>query len=171
MLAVLATAQTPRQPSGPDLIQLHAGVSGGAAKPNEVQAAMRSLEDEGDAAAAAAAEAETANELAEFTNEPTQGASGEEARESSQPQQTPSRYVACPPKLCSAYPAGHSSVGGCSKDRDCSVLAEVMNELAQGASGEEARESSQPQQTPSRCVARPSRLHPALSVIAFWQLH
>ena len=53
---------------------------------------MRSLEDEGDAAAAAAAEAETANELAEFTNEP-EARVAEEPREGSQQQETPSRWV------------------------------------------------------------------------------
>lgn len=39
----------------------------------EVQAALRSVEDEGDRAAAAALERETADELAEFSAEPAPG--------------------------------------------------------------------------------------------------
>ena len=75
---------------------------------------MRSLEDEGDAAAAAAAEAETANELAEFTNEPDRGAPGadNEAREGSHQQETPSRC---------ARPAGTWDVQRCK--RECARLS------------------------------------------------
>ena len=53
---------------------------------------MRSLEDEGDAAAAAAAEAETADELAEFSAEPGSPRRAEDgARDDSPHQDTPSR--------------------------------------------------------------------------------
>jgi len=44
--------------------------SGGGLSAEEMQAAMRSVEDETDAAAAAALEQENAAELAEFTMEP-----------------------------------------------------------------------------------------------------
>lgn len=63
---------------------------GGGTKASEVQAAMRSLEDEGDAAAAAAAEAEVDDELAEFTNEPERAT--EDQREGSHAD-TPSRWA------------------------------------------------------------------------------
>ena len=53
---------------------------------------MRSLEDEGDAAAAAAAEAETADELAEFSAEPGSPRRAEDgARDDTPHQDTPSR--------------------------------------------------------------------------------
>lgn len=42
----------------------------------EIRAAVRSVEDENDAAAATAAEQETAAELAEFTAEPARGNCG-----------------------------------------------------------------------------------------------
>lgn len=45
---------------------------GGKMSEAEMQAAMRSVEDENDAAAANQAEQETAAELAEFTSEPAQ---------------------------------------------------------------------------------------------------
>lgn len=65
---------------------------GGGAKASEVQAAMRSLEDEGDAAAAAAAEAETADELAEFSAEPgSPRRTDDGARDDASHQDTPSR--------------------------------------------------------------------------------
>ena len=44
----------------------------------EMRAAMRSVEDENDAAAATAAEQETAEELAEFTAEPVLAAENDE---------------------------------------------------------------------------------------------
>ena len=63
-----------------DCLAGHAGAPTAAAEPagggmseEEVQAALRSVEDEGDRAAAAALERETADELAEFSAEPAPG--------------------------------------------------------------------------------------------------
>lgn len=55
-----------------------AGVSGGKMTAEDLRAAMRSAEDETDAAAAAAAELETAEELAEFTAEPVPAAENDD---------------------------------------------------------------------------------------------
>lgn len=49
----------------------------GGVKADDMRAAMRSLEDEHDAAAALAAEKETAAELAEFNAEASPGLAGE----------------------------------------------------------------------------------------------
>lgn len=55
-----------------------AGSSGAKMSTEELRAAMRSAEDETDAAAATAAEKETAEELAEFTAEPAPGGDNED---------------------------------------------------------------------------------------------
>ena len=55
-----------------------AGAASSKMSAEEMKAAMRSVEDENDAAAATAAEQETAAELAEFTAEPAPAADNED---------------------------------------------------------------------------------------------
>ena len=61
-----------------EIVCVSVGAAGSKMSTEELRAAMRSAEDETDAAAATAAEQETAEELAEFTAEPAPAAENEE---------------------------------------------------------------------------------------------
>ncbi|KAK9839615.1 hypothetical protein WJX81_001019 [Elliptochloris bilobata] len=152
-----------------ELLGLKAGVAGngggGAGAPGgtagmseeEVAAALRSVEDEGDAAAAAALERETAAELAEFSAEPNAapggdaeaddedadvGEAGGSGREdgASQPSGAPSSGPSCappsapPPAMPDTAGLGEVAVAGAEEDE---MMADVAA-LAGGGSGGDA---------------------------------